>query len=272
MGRLVRVQEQRKPRKLTLSPTKISAYLACRLTYRYAYIDRLSRFFYTPKSFHSFGSTLHRALDEFHKQGGAATQSAEQLVDTMHSAWTSAGYASEQEESEHLEAAELFLDSYHAGHVVERAKTLFTEKQLRADMGDFVLMGRVDRIDEHTDGRLEIIDYKSGRLTVGEDDVRADLAMGIYSLLAHRVFPDRAVTVTIYALRSGDRATVEHSAAELGELEAMIRELAAEIAQIDRDSVIEPAWRTDVCPWCDYLRLCRKRAGWNVEELTTTSS
>jgi putative RecB family exonuclease len=267
MGRLVRVTQQRKPRKLTLSPTKISAYLACRLTYRYAYIDRLSRFFYTPKSFHTFGLMLHRALDEFHKQGGAETQSAEQLVETMRSGWTSTGYASQQEEVEHLQAAEQFLDQYHAEHVVEGAKTLFTEKQLRADMGEFVLMGRVDRIDEHLDGHIEIIDYKSGRLTVGEEEVRADLAMGIYTLLAHRIFPERAVTATIYALRSGDKATVEHSTEELAELEAMIRELAAEIAQIDQDSVIEPDWLPNVCPWCDYLRLCTKRAGWNVEEL-----
>jgi len=271
MVKLVRVREERRSRKLTLSPTKISTYLACRLMYKHTYIDRISRFFYTPKSFHAFGSTLHRALDEFHRMGGAETQSAEELVETMRSVWASAGYASQEEEIEHLESAERLLEQYHTEHVVAGAKTLFTEKQLRFDMGEFVLMGRIDRLDEYPDGRLEIIDYKSGRLAVTEDEVRSDLAMGIYSLLARKLYPDRAVSATIYALRSGEKATIEHSDDELAELEEMIRVLAAEIAQIDRETVIEPAWLPEVCPWCDYLRLCARKAGWNAQELMADS-
>ena len=42
-------------------------------------------------------------------------------------------------------------------------ETIATEKTISCDMGRFKLSGRVDRIDRHADGRLEIIDYKSGR-------------------------------------------------------------------------------------------------------------
>ncbi len=262
MGRLVRIKESRKPRKLTLSPTKINAYLSCRLAYKFTYIDRISRFFYKPKSFHTFGATLHRALDEFHKQGGVEAQSAEELVNTMRAMWSPVGYASGEDEAQHLAAAEKLLDQYHSEHVVEGAKTLFTEKQLKVDLGEFNLMGRVDRIDEHPDGHIEIIDYKSGRMSVTEQEVREDLAMGIYAMLAHRTFPNTRVTCTIYALRSGEKATVEHTNEELSELEVMIRLIAAEIAQLDRDTVIDPEWKADTCPHCDYLRLCRKRADW----------
>lgn len=262
MAKLTRIKESRKPRKLTLSPTKLNAYLSCRLAYKYTYIDRIGRFFYKPKSFHTFGATLHRALDEFHKQGGADTQSADDLVNTMRSMWSDVGYGSKLEETEHLAAAEQLLGQYHQEHIIQGAKTLFTEKQLRVDMGEFVLMGRVDRIDEHADGSLEIIDYKSGRLHVTEEEVRQDLAMGVYTLLASRLFAGRRITATIYALRSNQKATVEHTTDELAELEAMIRLLAAEIAQVDRDSDIEPTWKPDICPYCDYLRLCRKSAGW----------
>jgi len=46
-------------------------------------------------------------------------------------------------------------------------------------MGPFKLSGRVDRIDRHADGALEIIDYKSGRHEVTAEDVRDSLAMTI---------------------------------------------------------------------------------------------
>ena len=263
MTRIVRAR-QRRPRKLTLSPTKIGTYLACRLMYKLTYIDRLSRFYYRPKSYHSFGASLHRALEEYHKLGGPQTQSAEQLVDKMHQVWVSAGYASEQEEREHLDWAAEFLQDYHTAHRVEGVRTVFTEKPLKLDMGEFNLMGRIDKVDEYPDGHLEVIDYKSGRLSVEEDEVRNDLAVGIYAYLARGTYPGRRITASIYCLRNGEKATVEFSDEEFTEVEEGVRAAASEIAQIDQDSEIEPVWLENVCPECDYLRLCARRAGWNA--------
>lgn len=256
-----------KPRKLTLSPTKISTYLACRLMFKYTYIDKISRYYYQPKSYHSFGASLHRALESFHKQGGAECISPEQLVDQMHESWTSVGYMSLEHEQAHKAVAQEMLQHYHEEHLVTGVKTLFTEKVLRVDMGDFVLMGRVDRIDEHPDGRLEIIDYKSGRLSVSEDDVRNDLAMGIYAYLLRRTFTDHPVSASIYCLRSGCVATVEFSEHELADIEEGVTAVAREIAMIDKETVIAPEWLEFVCPTCDYLRLCARRAGWKLSEL-----
>lgn len=264
MSRIIRIKEQRKPRKLTLSPTKINTYLICRLMYIYTYVHHLGRFYYRPKSYHTFGSTLHRTLDEFHKLGGSETQSAEDLVEKLHTAWSSAGYSTEKEELDYLESAARFLENYHSDYIVEGARTLFTEKQLKIDMGDFNLMGRLDRIDEYSDGHLEIIDNKSGRSSVNEEDVRGDIAMSIYSYLARKTFPDRHVTASIYALRSGDKATVEFTDQEMIELEEMVRVVAGEIAQIDQNTVVEPVWLTNICPGCDYLRLCARKADWDL--------
>ena len=262
MTRIVRTG-RRRPRKLTLSPTKIGTYLACRLMYKLTYIDRLSRFYYRPKSYHSFGGSLHKALEEYHKLGGPQTQSAEQLVDRMRQAWVSAGYASEQEEREHLESAAQFLQHYHTTHRIEGVTTLLTEKPLKLDMGEFNLMGRIDKIDEHPDGHLEVIDYKSGRLSVEEDEVRNDLAIRIYAYLARGTYPDRGITAGIYCLASGEKATVEFSDEEFTQIEDELRAVASEIAQVDEDSEIGPVWLEDVCPECDYLRLCARKAGWN---------
>ena len=92
-------RSSKKPRKLALSPTRISTYLACRVMYKYAYIDRIGKFYYRPKAYHSFGASLHRTLEDFHKAGGAETQSPEQLVEKLHTAWTSVGYASAEEDN-----------------------------------------------------------------------------------------------------------------------------------------------------------------------------
>lgn len=262
-----------KPNKPVLSPTKISTYLACRLMYKYTYIDRLGRFYYVPRAAHTFGATLHRAIDDYHREGGAETQSAEQIVEKLHQTWSSLGYGSAEEEADYLLSATRALESYHAEHAVEGAKTLLTEKQLRCDMGEFVLMGRLDRLDEHPDGHLEVIDYKSGRASVSEEEVHSDLAMGIYAYLVRRCHTDRDVDATIYCLRTGAKATVLFTDEDFRDIEEGVRAVAEEIAGIDEDSVIDPVFLPHVCPGCDYLRLCARRMGWNitkvVEEGTT---
>lgn len=257
----------RKPRKPVLSPTKISTFLACRVMYKYTYIDRIGRFYYQPKAYHSFGASLHRTLERYHELGGPETQSAEQLVETLHDVWTSLGYATAADEALHIDAASRMLEHYHEEHRVEGVKTLFTERPLKCDMGEFDLMGRLDRLDEHPDGRLEVIDYKSGRMSVTEDDVRDDLAMRIYGYLVRRAYPERPVSTTIYCLRTGEKATVVLSADDLAEIEDGVRAIAIDILRTDEDSVVEPVWLPHVCPRCDYLRLCARRTGWDVARL-----
>lgn len=267
-----RVSERpRRPRKLALSPTRISTYLACPVMYKYSYVDRIGRFYYQPKAYHSFGASLHRTLEDFHKAGGAEAKSPEELIEQLHTVWTSAGYASAEEETARLEVASQMLEHYHAEYQVPGARTIFTEKQLKADMGEFDLIGRLDRLDEHPDGHMEVIDYKSGRLSVSQDEVSDDLAMGIYALLTHRAYPDKPVTASIYCLRSGEKATVEFTEEDFVEIEDGIRAIAEEILQIDADSVIEPVWLPNVCPECDYLRLCARRMRWDVERLMSES-
>lgn len=242
----------------------MSTYLACRLMYKFTYVLRISRFYYVPRAAHTFGAALHRALDEYHRAGGAETQSASQLVDRLHDTWASLGYSSAEEEQDYLRSAESYLRQYHNEHRIEGARTLLTEKQLRCDMGEFVLVGRIDRLDEHADGRIEVIDYKSGRLTVAEEDVRSDLPMGIYAYLAHRTYPGREICATIFALRTAARATACFGGEQFAGIESAVRAAAREIAEIDEDTEIEPVFLSDVCPKCNYLRLCARRAGWET--------
>lgn len=250
-------RKQRKPGKLVLSPTKIATYLECPLMYKLIYIDKVGRYFYTPNPGHTFGGSLHRALQEFHETGGAETQSADQLIERLRNTWVSTGYTTSQEEHEHLQSAVDILQDYYEKTLASGVKTIMTEKQVREDMGEFILMGRIDRLDEHPDGTLEIVDYKSGRLSTCQEEVRRDLAMGIYQLLVKRQHPDRRVTASILCLRTQNKATVELSEDELHEVEEGVRAVAEKILKISEDTVIEPDM-TELCEGCRFERLCKR--------------
>lgn len=255
---IAKPKKPRKPRKPEISPTKLRTFLACPLMYKLTYVTKVARYYYSPNIGDSFGGSLHRALQDFHASGGRDTQSPEQLVERLRNTWVSTGYSSRQEEREHLEIGMHILEDYYA-NAKSGATTVFTERQIREDMGEFVLVGRIDRLDERPDGTLEIIDYKTGRESVTSEEVANDLAMSIYQLLVKYMHPARRVIATIHCLRTGSCASAALSDSDLTELEKMIRRIASEMLSITEDTDIPPH-RKGECDACDYFKICERRA------------
>ncbi len=226
--------------------------------YKYDYIEKIGKFYHKSRPGNSFGATLHQALQQFHEAGGSAAENASDLTSRAMTSWRSAGFTDQQEEAAHKELAIEVLQKYHvlAMERVDLTRVFLSEKMLKYDMGAFILSGRVDRIDEYVaDGTLEIIDYKSGRMEVTDDQVRSALAMCIYQLLAKRLYPERRVFATIHALRSGATASAELTAEELNVWEDEIKGIALEIIEKDW-SAIRPVYLPDTCPTCDFLSRC----------------
>jgi RecB family exonuclease len=238
-------------------------FLECPLMYKFAYVTKIGRYHYSPNIGDSFGGSLHRALNDFHSSGGHKTQTSEQLSERLRNTWVSTGYSSRKEEREHLDAGMRMLENYYENSK-SGAVTVFTERQLREDMGEFVLIGRIDRLDERNDGVLEIIDYKTGRESVTSEEVSNDLAMSIYQLLVKRKHPDKRVIATIHCLRTGNSASAKLTDGELIELEKMIRFVAAEMLKITEDTEISPEWK-HLCKGCAFHRICERRA--KIQEL-----
>lgn len=245
------------PRKPSLSPTRIAAYLECALKYRYLYIDKIGRFYLRSRPGYSFGSTLHRVLQEFHAEGGV--KSAEEMSAELDMRWVAAGYESKEQEQEFRDAGAEIVQAYHAAaseHASAEVITLFTEKSIKTDMGPFWLTGRVDRIDQHADGTLEVVDYKSGRTEVTTDDVAESLAMNIYQFILRRTYPGTRVFATVYALRSGMHASTEMSDEEAERFGRDILALGEEI--LSRDYAGLKPERIEACEYCEFISRCQR--------------
>src|SRR5579862_1268471 len=196
------------PRK-TISPTKLSTYLACPVKYRWTYLDNRGKWYLRAKSYYSFGSSLHRALEQFHRSGRSGVDTTAEALAAYEDSWIDSGFSSAEEMAEAYHEGKEMLERHVEDHKKRETtgRVLFVEKQLKLDLGIFDLVGRIDRVDEYEDGSLEIVDYKTGRDRVSAEEVANDISMGCYQLLLAREFPDRKIRATIYALRSGDQAS-----------------------------------------------------------------
>ncbi len=248
-------------RKPTFSPTKLTTYLTCRIKYHWAYMTPYGRWLRRPNPAFAFGSNLHRALEFFHSAGGAEKLSPEEFHQALEQLWSHAGFeTSEQSEAYKQTGLQLAQQYYQAqAEQPSEALVLFTERMLRRDMGRYVLMGRIDRVDEHPDGTLEIIDYKSGRADVTEEQVRNDLALHCYALLVQEHYPDRPLWIAIHALRPNKKVAVPVDAETLAEFRELLDQLVAQILDEDWE-LLHPKW-LPACPECEFLELCVRKLG-----------
>lgn len=232
--------------------------MACPDKYKWTYVDDRGRWYLTSKSYYSFGTTLHAVLQRFHDSGDTGVTTTEQAVAALEESWIDAGYSSQDEMMQAMAEGKAIVERYVESVATKpvTAKTLWIEKTLRLDLGQFVLLGRIDRVDEHEDGTLEIIDYKSGRSGVSENEVASDLAMGCYQLMVRDQFPDRPVMATIIALRTGESASARLSDAEASEFRQDIAFIGQEILARDYDG-LTPV-KKSLCDDCDFLPLCQK--------------
>jgi len=245
-------------RKPTLSPSKFTTFLACPTKYYWTYLDPRGKWYLRSKNYYSFGTTLHLVLQRFHDSNDTGVTTVEEAVAAVEDSWIDAGYSSAQEMQEALGEGKSIIEAY-----VERvqaqpvaATTIFFEKLLRKDQGDWVLTGRVDRVDEHPDGTIEVVDYKSRRQGVTSEEIASDLAMSVYQVLLKEQFPDRPVRATILALRTGVSATASLDDSQREEFENDLRALAREI--LDRDFTGHEPTPKALCASCDFLALCSK--------------
>lgn len=255
--------------KPIFSPTKISVYLTCRVKYHWAYHTPYGKWLRRANPAFAFGSNLHRVLEYFHNAGGAERVSAEEFHQALEQLWSSAGFETD-EQSEAFKQTGLELAQQYYQQQLEQpsqAVVLFTERMLRRDMGRYILTGRIDRVDEHPDGTLEIIDYKSGRTDVDEDQVRNEFALYCYALLVQEYYPDRPLWIAVYALRPAKKVAVPLSPEELVEFQQMLNRLVDEILDEDWE-LLNPRW-IDHCAACEFLELCTRKLGL-VPQLSST--
>ncbi len=108
-----------------------------------------------------------------------------------------------------------------------------------------------------------VVDYKTGRSALTEDDARGSLALALYALACARTLRRAVAAVELHHLPTGRVLRWEHSAASLdrhlaraeaaGEEAVDATEALAEGGDADRLFPPRPGRQ---CAWCDLARHC----------------
>ncbi len=152
------------------------------------------------------------------------------------------------------------LDHFWDGEVARPAEVIGEEVgfELVLDPGDgsapVRIHGEIDRLDRLPSGGVEVIDYKTGRMS-SQKDVSESLQLSIYALATRDALDLGAPeAVTLYFTETGTRMSTTRSEEQL---EAARLDLLARAARIrSGDFAATPG---DPCFRCDYAAMCPSR-------------
>jgi putative RecB family exonuclease len=248
-----------------LSPSRAGDFMACPLLYRFRTIDRLPE----PSSPEAVrGSLVHKVLEDLFDLP-AVERTPEQARSLLVPTW-------EALLAEEPEIAEMFAPAGEEGtdvdswlvtcrEVLDRYFTLEDPRQLEPAERELyvetlldsklLLRGFVDRLDIAADGRIRVVDYKSGRSPTERYEAKALFQMKFYALVIWRT---RGVIPAMLQLVYLGNSEIMRYVPDEQDLLATERKVEA-IWHAIRRAEESGDWRPNpsrLCDWCAHHALC----------------
>lgn len=220
-----------------LSYSQIETFRTCPLHYKLRYLLKVPT---PPSAAQSFGVSVHAALKSFYeKLSRRESVTKELLLSLLDQHWVREGYTSREYEQEMKARGIRYLTTYFESECDPDTKVLALEKDFRVSIGKnrfLKIGGKIDRVDDKGKGKIEIIDYKTGRaLTQREADV--DLQLSMYAIAATHIpeppfqRPVDQVMLTLHFFDAKLTVTTTRTKEQLEAEKARILEIADQIEQ-----------------------------------------
>jgi RecB family exonuclease len=247
-------------RLFSCTPSRLTTWLDCPRRYRMTYLDRPPLPRGPAWAHNTVGAVAHLALarwwdlPEDRRTGPAARG----LLDR---AWQTDGFENDAQAHRWKGFAGDMVEGY-AATLEPAQEPVGVERTVAFKTEALAVSGRVDRVDRRGD-ELVVVDYKTGRSALTEDDARGSLALALYALACARTLRTPCTKVELHHLPSGRVLAWEHTPESLDRHVRRAEAIAAEAATAttaladggEADELF-PARPSPVCGWCDFARHC----------------
>lgn len=236
--------------------------MQCPLLYRFRVVDKLPE----PQSpAAARGTLVHAVLERlFDLPSGERTRSAAEAL--LPSAWEAmmderpdladlVDGSDDAAVGEWFDGATKLLDRWFTLEDPTRLEPAERELYVEADVDGLTLRGYVDRLDIAPDGRMRVVDYKTGRSPSELFEAKALFQMKFYALVLWKLKGTVPTLLQLVYLGNGE---IIRYAPDEGDLRATERKIVALWAAISRAAETGD-WRPSpgrLCDWCDHKALC----------------
>lgn len=260
----------------SLSPSRAGDFLTCPLLYRLRSIDKLPE---PPSAVAIRGTLVHAALEELFgleapertidRAVALFTEKFEELRlnDPPAAAALTEGLAEGVSESGSHSVAEAvtaparpLLETYFALEDPTRLQPHAQELAVQSTLeSGLTVRGFIDRVDRAPDGRVRLVDYKTGRSPGSGFESKAMFQMRFYALVWWRMSNEVPTRLQLMYLKDGQVITYDPSTEDLLATERKILAIRDAIARAV-DTGFQPS-PSALCSYCAFHDYCPAQGG-----------
>jgi len=232
-----------------LSATAVETYETCPLQFK---LEREWRIPQDVPAAMQFGATMHRVLRTyFDSVRQERPKTEDELIELFELDFAQAViedvYQRELYEEQGIQQIKDFLAALRGAAV---PKVLHTEEHFEVRVGGATVAGRIDRIDDLGNGRVAIVDYKTGKPRA-QEDADESLQLSIYAIAAHEKWGYQAERLIFYNLEESAAVITSRDRFQLEEAKAKVKDVAERIESGEFSP--KPGYH---CRFCSYRNLC----------------
>ncbi|WP_370893635.1 RecB family exonuclease [Janibacter sp. GXQ6167] len=253
---------------LRVSPSALLSYLDCPRRYRMAYLDVPRPPKRAQRAHTSLGIAVHNALRDWWDLP-VAERTPHAGAALVRRGWIRLGFRDDDQSAHHRERSAVHVGEYLAT-LDPAQEPRGIERTVAMVTGALAVTGRVDRLDER-EGELVVVDYKTGRTPLTDDDARFSLPLALYAGSVWKMFRRPCLKVELHHLPTGVIARHEHTPESLTRKVEEARSIGADIdiarerlASGDEDPF--PPRVGPICRWCDLRAHCPEGQAYGPEE------
>ena len=250
--------------------SQLAAFEKCPLQYKFNFILKVP---VRGKSVFSFGHTMHNTLYDFFKfvnepeqkdlfsssslRGAAATKQSSKLLDELlefyEKNWVDEWYESKKQKEEYKENGKKIIKEFYKKYLENPPKILQTKDGLALELafnlkiGGNTIIGKIDRIDDLGNGKVQIIDYKTGT----SKDKPEKEQLFIYQMAAQEILNLKPELLSYYYLDDGKILSFLGTEKELEQQKEKVLEQIEKIKNSEFEPT--PGWQ---CQYCDFKDIC----------------
>lgn len=251
-------------KKLPFSYSKMGLYKECPQKYKFRYIWKLPE---EAKYYFAFGTAMHKVMEYIYGVSEPPFPALDASLKFFERDWKSTtykakGYASAAKEAEGFIEGNKIIKEYYAKNEPAFFVPLSTELKTTLDMDNLSLISIIDRVDYLGGGRVNILDYKTGKNVDREPDQlymyqkvveNSPLIKQIVQTKDPAATEVRVEKMSFYHLPSQSEISFERAPdSVIGDLWADVLSVADNI----RAEKYAPSPAESKCRWCDYRAYC----------------
>ncbi len=235
-----------------LSASAVETYETCPLQFKLEREWRLSRELHAAAQ---YGAAMHRVLRTyFDSIRLGRPKSDDELLKIFCDDLAACGLEDDyQRELYRQQGTQQLEDFLAASHVSLPPQVLHTEEWFEVQVAGTKVAGRIDRLDRSADGRVNIVDYKTGKAR-SQQEADESLQLSIYALAAQEKWGYRVGDLAFYNLQGNVAVMSKRTDFQLEEARARVLDAARGIA----NGNFEPKLGFH-CSFCAFRGLCPAR-------------